>query len=266
MNEGAFFDLDKTLLPGSSLFPLARELYRRRIFTMRDILRLGVDQLTFRIAGSEGEGRVNRARDASLQAVTDRPRSEIVELGRSVAREELLPRLYPQAVELLSRHKRAGREVYICSSSPEDYLVLLARELDIDGVVGSRAEVVDGRYTGRLDGLLCHDVEKARRVSELAAARDIDLSRSFAYTDSIEDLAMLELVGNPVAMNPDRSLAAEARRRGWQVLDYRTARRRTLVGSAAGATAAAVAAAGYAAGYAVGRSRGMQAAGSRGAK
>jgi hypothetical protein len=126
--------------------------------------------------------------------------------------------------------------------------------------------VVDGRFTGRLDGLLCHDVEKARRVSELAAARDIDLSRSFAYTDSIEDLAMLELVGNPVAMNPDRSLAAEARRRGWQVLDYRTARRRTLVGSAAGATAAAVAAAGYAAGYAVGRSRGMQAAGSRGAK
>jgi HAD superfamily hydrolase (TIGR01490 family) len=254
-SEAAFFDLDKTLLPGSSLFPLARELFRRKIFTAGDLVRLAADQVAFRVMGTEGQSRIERVRDASLEVAKGRPRSEIIELGRSVAREELLPRLYPQAVELLARHKLAGREVYICSSSPQDYLVILARELGVDGVVGTRAEVVDGRYTGRLDGPLCHDLEKARRVGELAAGRGIDLARSFAYSDSFSDLPMLELVGNPVAMNPDRRLAAEARRRGWQMLDFRTARRRTLIASTAGAGAAVAGAVGYAVGYAFGRSR-----------
>jgi phosphoserine phosphatase len=170
-----------------------------------------------------------------------------------VAHEELLPRLYPQVVELIARHKKAGREVYICSSSPEDYIALLAQALDMDGVVGTRAETVDGRYTGRLEGPMAHGPEKARRVAELAARRGIDLDRSYAYSDSINDLPLLEMVGYPVAMNPDRKLAGVARRRGWVVQDFRVARRRTLVGSAVGAGAAAAGATGYALGYAVGR-------------
>jgi HAD superfamily hydrolase (TIGR01490 family) len=253
--EAAFFDLDKTLLPGAALFPLAREMYRQKYFTAGDLGRLARDQLWFRLAGKEGEGSMNRARDASLMAIRGRPRAEIIEVGRAVAREELLPRLYPQAVELISRHKLAGREVYICSSSPEDYLALLAQELEANGVVGTRAEFVDGRYTGLLDGEMCHGPEKARRVAELAAARGIDLPRSYAYSDSVNDIPFLEMVGNPVAMNPDRALRAVARRRGWQTLDFRTARRRTLVASAAGAGAAAAGAAGYAIGFAVGRTR-----------
>ena len=255
MTEAAFFDLDKTLLPGAALFPLAREMYRQRIFTARDIARLATDQLMYRLLGAESEGKIGRARDASLEAIRGRQTSEMVELSRAVAQEELLPRLYPQVVELMSRHKLAGREVYICSSSPEDYLALLAEMLGIDGVVGTRAEVVEGAYTGYLDGEMCHGPEKARRVGELASARVIDLSRSFAYSDSVNDLPFLEMAGHPVATNPDRALLAVARKRGWQVLDFRTARRRTLVASAAGAGALAAGAAGYAAGYLVGRSR-----------
>jgi HAD superfamily hydrolase (TIGR01490 family) len=253
--EAAFFDLDKTLLPGASLFPLAREMYRQRYFTIRTIARLATDQVWYRVAGKEAAGPMERARAASLEVIAGKPRSEVVEFGRGVAREELLPRLYPQAVELLSRHKRAGREVYIASSSPEDYLEILADELGIDGVIGTRAQVIDGKYTGELDGPMVHGPEKAARVERLAKERDIELSRSFAYSDSINDLPMLELVGNPVAMNPDRRLAAEARRRGWQVMDFRVARRRTLIASAAGVGAAAAGAAGYAAGYVVGRRR-----------
>lgn len=251
--EAAFFDLDKTLLPGSSLFPLAREMYRQRYFTLGDIGRLALDQLRYRLVGTEAEGPMERARAASLSAITGRLREDVIEVGRAVAREELVPRLYPQAVDLMSRHKRAGREVYIASSSPEDYLALLASELGIDGVVGTRAEVRGGRYTGELDGPLVHGPEKAARVERLAGKRDIDLTRSYAYSDSVNDLPLLELVGNPVAMNPDRKLRAKARERGWQVLDFRTARRRTLIASAAGAGSAAVGAAGYAVGYLVGR-------------
>jgi HAD superfamily hydrolase (TIGR01490 family) len=253
--EAAFFDLDKTLLPGSSLFPLAREMYRQKYFTLRDLARLASDQLRYRLIGAESEGPMERARAASLSAIKGRSREDMAEVGLAVAREELIPRLYPQAVELLSRHKRAGREVYIASSSPEDYLVLLARELGIDGVVGTRAEVVDDRYTGELDGPLIHGPEKAERVRQLAADRDIDLAHSFAYSDSINDLPLLELVGNPVAMNPDLKLRAIARQRAWQVLDFRTARRRTLIASAAGAGTAAAGATGYAIGFLVGRKR-----------
>ena len=254
--EGAFFDLDKTLLPGSSLFPLAREMYRQGFFDLKDILRLGTDQLLFRIVGTEAEGPMERARAASLEAIRGRATEEVIAVGQAVAREELLPRLYPQAVELLSRHKRAGREVYICSSSPEDYLKLLAEELDIDGVVGTRARVVEGRYTGELDGPMTHGPEKAHRVAELAAGRGIDLERSFAYSDSVNDLPLLELVGNPVAMNPDRRLAIHARRHGWVIQDFRVARRRTLIGSAVGAGVAAAGGAGYAVGYLLGRRAG----------
>jgi HAD superfamily hydrolase (TIGR01490 family) len=253
--EAAFFDLDKTLLPGSSLWPLAREMYRQGYFTLRDIGRMSMDQLRYRAIGSEAAGPMDRARAASLQAIRGRHQEDVIQVGRSVAREELLPRLYPQAVELMSRHKRAGREVYIASSSPQDYLALLAEELGIDGVVGTRAEVADGLYTGELEGPMVHGPEKAVRVRELAESRGVDLARSYAFSDSVNDLPLLELVGNPVAMNPDRRLRAEARRRGWQVLDFRTARRRTLLASAAGAGAAAAGAVGYAVGYAVGRTR-----------
>jgi HAD superfamily hydrolase (TIGR01490 family) len=253
--EAAFFDLDKTLLPGAALVPLAREMYRQRMFTFGTIARVAVDQLVYRISGAEDEELMERAKDLTLGSVQGKTPEEIRSLAAGVAKEEIIPRFYPQAVELLSRHKRAGREVYISSSSPQDFLALLAAELDIDGVIGTRAAVRDGRYTGELEGPMNHGPEKARRVAELAAERGIDLSRSFAYSDSLNDLPMLEMVGTPVAVNPDRRLLQVARRRGWEVLDYRNARRRTMVASAAGGVAAGAAAGGYALGYLVGRRR-----------
>jgi HAD superfamily hydrolase (TIGR01490 family) len=256
--EAAFFDLDKTLLPGSSLFPLAREAYRQRYFTLRDVARMATYQLRYQVVGSEIQGAMEQARAKTLEMIAGRPREEVIEFGRSVAMEELLPRLYPQAVELMLRHKRAGREVYIASSSPEDYLAILAEELGIDGVIGTRARVVDGKYTGELDGPMVHGPEKAERVGQLAKERGIDLDRSYAYSDSINDLPLLELVGNPVAMNPDHRLASIARRGGWQIIDFRVARRRTLIASAAGGGAAAVGAVAYAVGYAVGRRKGRR--------
>jgi len=253
--EAAFFDLDKTLLPGAALFPLAKEMYRQGVFTNRDIARIVADQILYRVSGKEDKERIRRARETTLAAVKDRPQTEVAEMGRLVVERELLPRFYPQAVELMNRHKRAGREVYISSSSPEDFLSILAAEFGVDGVIGTRAEVVDGVYTGHLEGELCNREEKARRVEELAGERGIDLLRSYAYSDSINDLPLLEIVGNPVAMNPDIQLSRIARRNGWQLIDLRVSRRRTLLGSAVGATAAAAAAAGYGVGFAVRRAR-----------
>jgi HAD superfamily hydrolase (TIGR01490 family) len=253
MPSAAFFDLDKTLLPGSSLFPLAREAYRQRLFTLRDLGRMARDQARFQLFGAEMDKPSERAQGQTLEVVRGRTREEVIDFGRGVAREELLPRLYPQAVDLLARHKRAGHLVYIASAAPEDYVRILADELGLDGVIGSRGKISNGIYTGEMDGPLVHGPEKARRVATLAWQQGIDLATSWAYSDSVNDLPMLELVGNPVALNPDRQLLRVARQRGWITLDFRTTRRRTLIGSAVGAGAAAAGVAGYAVGYLLGR-------------
>jgi HAD superfamily hydrolase (TIGR01490 family) len=256
MAEAAFFDLDKTLLPGSSLFPIAREMFRRRVITAADLVRFASDQLAFIVFGTEDQGRIDRAREGALEGTKGRSREDVLDIGRGIVRRELLPRMYPQAVELIARHQRLGRKVYVSSSSPEDLLLLLGEDMGLDGVIGTRAKVdAGGLYTGELDGDLCHREEKARRVAEVAKEQDIDLAQSYAYSDSLNDLPLLELVGNPVATNPDRSLFALARRRGWPVLDFRTGRRRALIASAAGGTAVAAGGLGYAVGYAVGRRR-----------
>ena len=254
MTEAAFFDLDKTLLPGSSLFPIAREMYRRRVLKTTDLVRFAVDQIGYRVLGTEDPKKIARAREGALEGVKGRSRDEVLDVGRGIVRRELLPRMYPQAVELIARHQRLGRKVYVSSSSPEDLLVLLGEDMGLDGVIGTRALVdAGGIYTGELDGDLCHREEKARRVEEVAKAEGIDLAQSYAYSDSLNDLPLLELVGNPVATNPDRSLYALARRRGWPVLDFRTGRRRALIASAAGGGAVAFGGLGYALGYAMGR-------------
>ena len=256
MTEAAFFDLDKTLLPGSSLFPIAREMFRRKVIGPKDITRFALDQLGFIVFGTEDPKKIERAREGALEGVKGRRREEVLDIGRGIVRRELTPRFYPQALELIARHQRQGRKVYVSSSSPEDLLELMGEDLGLDGVIGTRAKVDDhGLYTGELEGDLCHREEKARRVREVAEAEGIDLGQSYAYSDSLNDLPLLELVGNPVATNPDHSLLALARQRGWPVLDFRTGRRRALIASAAGATAAAAGGIGYGLGYAVGRRR-----------
>ncbi|HYU58719.1 MAG TPA: HAD-IB family hydrolase [Actinomycetota bacterium] len=256
MTEAAFFDLDRTLIPGSSLFPIAREMFRRGYFTTGDIARFTLDQAAYRLFATEDPGRIRRARQGALDGIRERSREEVLELGRDLVRLELLPRMYPQALELVARHQRHGRQVYVCSAAPEDLLQLFAADLGLDGVLGTRALVDDdGRYTGELDGEPCHGEEKARRVLDVADEQHLDLEGSYAYSDSVNDVPLFEVVGNPVATNPDRHLLQEARRRGWPVLDFRAGRRRALVASVAGASAAATGVAAYVTGYLVGRAR-----------
>jgi HAD superfamily hydrolase (TIGR01490 family) len=256
VTEAAFFDLDKTLLPGSSLFPIAREMFRRRVVKPAQLARFAADQLGFIVSAKEDPKKIARAREGALAAIKGRNRDEVLEVGRGIVRRELLPRMYPQAIELIARHQRLGRRVYVSSSSPEDMLLLMAEDLGLDGVIGTRAKVDEhGMYTGELDGELTHRDEKARRVFEVAKEADINLDRSYAYSDSLNDLPLLEMVGNPVATNPDRNLFALARERGWPVLDFRTGRRRALIASAAGGSALAAGGIGYAFGFVVGRRR-----------
>jgi phosphoserine phosphatase len=145
----------------------------------------------------------------------------------------VLPRVYPQMLEIAYRHQDAGRPVYICTAASQEIADLMAVVLTFDGAVGSVAEVVDGTYTGRAGGPFTYREGKAQAIRDLAERKGIDLADSWGYSDSESDLPMLRAVGHPVAVNPDRELAQIARDEGWEILRFEKLGRRLRVAFAA---------------------------------
>jgi HAD superfamily hydrolase (TIGR01490 family) len=144
----------------------------------------------------------------------------------------LLPLVYREALDLAAGHRARGEATYIVTATLQEIADALAAELAFDGALGSVAEVVDGVYTGRAQRAL-HADAKAHALREL----DVDLAASTAYSDSISDLPLLEAVGHPVAVNPDRALRRIALERGWPVVRF-SARAYGQAGSGAAGPAA----------------------------
>ncbi len=140
----------------------------------------------------------------------------------------VLPRVYPAMLRLAYEHQDAGRPVYIATASSQEMADMLSHVLGLDGGIGARSEVVDGRFTGRDADVFTYREGKAQRIRQLAEAEGIDLAASFAYSDSESDLPMLRLVGHPVAVNPDTELAKVAAAEGWEVLRFEQLGRRLL--------------------------------------
>lgn len=229
-NRAAFFDLDRTLIPGSSLFLFARGLYDRDYYRMRDILRFVVGQMSFRVTG-ETEAGMQRSREGALEFVTGRTQDELRQMGREIAEERILPRVYEGITKVIEHHQAAGDLTFMATAAPIEIAEVLVETLGMSGAVATTSEVdSEGRYTGRLSGEVVHGRAKAEAVARLAAEREIDLSESYAYSDSINDLPLMEMVGHPIAVNPDADLRTEARQRGWPVYELRTKRLALLVG------------------------------------
>jgi HAD superfamily hydrolase (TIGR01490 family) len=144
----------------------------------------------------------------------------------------ILPRVYPQMLKIAYDHQDAGRPVYICTAASQEVADLLAGVLTFDGAIGTRSEIVDGAYTGRLDGPFTYREGKATAIRELADREDYDLAESWAYSDSESDLPMLRAVGHPVVVNPDAELSRIAREEKWDVIRFETLGRRLKVGGA----------------------------------
>lgn len=246
----AFFDLDRTLISGSSAFHFGLIAWRNKMIPAGELLSDAVNAIAFRLSGATDE-KSEAVRDRILHAVEGAPQSDLINLN-----EELIPRLLekvrPEAKGLVEMHHEAGRDCYIISASPVELVEPLARALGMEGGIGTRSETHDGVYTGKLDGPFCYGDGKRIIIEKIAASRGYDLRLSYCYSDSSSDLPMLELVGHPVAVNPDSPLEAVAHQRGWPIVVF--ARRRKKV---VRATTAAVGAAGVAAGtYALGRRHG----------
>ncbi len=234
MNEtkaAAFFDLDKTLIPGSSLFLMARGLYERDLYRVRDILKGGLRQMAFVVGGKERTKDIEHSRDSALSLVKGRYKEELEAWGREIAEERILPRVYEDVARVIEGHRNAGDLTFLVTAAPLELASFIAEALGMTGALGTESELDDeGRYTGRLAGEILHGPAKAKAVAELASERGIDLADSHAYSDSKNDLPLLESVGHPHAVNPDPNLRRIARTRGWPVHELRTRRRALLIG------------------------------------
>ena len=234
--SAAFFDLDRTLMAGSSALHFVRAARQQGIISRGRLARDTLVALRFRLFGSTDGGTAKvRARMGAY--VEGREVREMRRLAPTVL-AGVLPRLYPQMLELAYEHQDAGRSVYICTAASQEMANALSYILGFDGAIGSRSEVVDGVYTGREGGLFAYREGKAQAIRELAAAEGIDLSISYAYSDSESDLPMLEAVGHPVAVNPDTALTRVARDAGWEVLRFDRLHRRLKIAAAVVAAAA----------------------------
>lgn len=241
-NSAAFFDLDKTLMQGSSAFQFGRAAHRAGMISRRQLASSAVANVRFRLRGASDE-RSQAVREGIATALRGVRVRELERLGVSVL-AGILPRLYPQMVAIAHDHQDDGRRVYIVTAAAHELAEMLARVMGFDGGIGSHlSEVVDGRYTGRVTGAFLYGDAKAAAVSEIAAREGFDLAACYAYSDSASDMPMLELVGHPVAVNPDAELRALAQEHGWEVLalDPLSGRLRLAVALAAVAAAAGAA-------------------------
>ena len=217
--EAAFFDLDKTIISKSSSLVLGRPMYRAGMVTRGQLLRGAYAQLVYAVLGAD-EKKMDRLKEGMLQLTKGWDRAEVERLVRDVIVDVIDPYVYQEALDLIALHRQEGRRVYIVSSSPEEVVRPLARHFGVSGVLATRARIVEGRYTGELE-FYCAGQGKAEAVLLLAERAGVDLQASYAYSDSISDLPMLETVGHPVAVNPDKDLRREAEARGWDIRDFR---------------------------------------------
>ncbi|HWM32621.1 MAG TPA: HAD-IB family hydrolase [Pseudolysinimonas sp.] len=215
----AFFDVDNTLMRGTSLFQLGREAWNKKVITWRDIAPFAWHQMRF-IRKGENLGHLKSAREKALELSYGKKRSDILELAEGIWQERIQRRLYPGTVELTQEHISKGHEVWLVSATPWEIGDLIARKLGLTGAIGTRIRHEDGVYTGELDGEVMHHEHKAEAAKELAVRTGADLADSWAYSDSRNDIPLLELVGNPVVVNPDAILAHHAQKHHWPILRF----------------------------------------------
>jgi HAD superfamily hydrolase (TIGR01490 family) len=224
LTNAAFFDLDNTLISGSALFHLGTGLVSRYGVGWGQITRFGWQHVGYRVRG-ERPGRVADLRERALSLAAGLPVAEIMQLSEQLYDERLAPRLFEGSRRLASEHLEAGDAVWLVTAAPTELAGLVAARLGFAGALGTVAEVVGGAWTGRLVGDVLHGRAKADAVQALARSSGLNLRASAAYSDSINDLPLLESVAYPHAVNPDRRLRRIAIERHWPVHEFRRVRR-----------------------------------------
>jgi len=218
----AFFDLDKTIIAKSSTLAFTRPMFKAGLLTGTTLAKAGIAQAYYQAFGADHD-QLERIKDELSAMTRGWDRDEIEALVTETVDEVVTPLVYAEALAVMEEHRGAGRRVVVISASPEEIVRPLCRYLGIDDVIATRAAVDgEGRYTGELE-LYAYGPGKAEAMRAMADQDGIDLDASYAYSDSITDLPMLEAVGHPVVVNPDSALRAIATERGWEVRRFESA-------------------------------------------
>lgn len=226
--QAAFFDLDKTLMAGSSGMQFAKAAQERGLISRAQIIRWGRDHMRYRIKGATDD-ETSEILKVARETLSGVSYTEISRMWPEVL-AGILPRIYPEVLAEVHRHQDEGRLTYIVSAAGSEMVESLAQVLGMDGGIGTRYLVRDGAYTGELDGPFVYGRGKVIAIEELAEETEIDLEGSWAYSDSASDLPMMQLVGNAVAVNPDAPLLEVARREGWNVMRFERLGRNLAIG------------------------------------
>jgi HAD superfamily hydrolase (TIGR01490 family) len=221
----AFFDVDNTMLRGASLYWFARGMASRDYLKMLDLVRFGWSQLKFRVLAAEVPEDMTNARQAALSFVKGWPVERLELLCEEIFDELMAERIWSGTHALAQLHMDAGQRVWLVTAAPIELGRVIAKRLGLTGALGTVAEISHGKYTGRLVGDLLHGPAKAQAIVELAEVHGLDLVACTAYSDSINDVPMLSAVGHAIAVNPEARLRREAHIRGWEIRDFRTARK-----------------------------------------
>ncbi len=243
----AFFDLDKTILAKSSTLAFAKPLYEGGLLRRRDVLKSAYGQFVYVIGGADHE-QMDALRAYMSELVTGWPVDQVQTIVSEALSTVIDPIVYAEALILFDEHHAAGRDVIVVSSSGTEVIEPICEQLGVDRAIGTQVEIIDGKYTGEVL-FYAYGQGKADAIKQLASDEGYDLAASYAYSDSITDLPMLEVVGHPIATNPDKELRAVAAERVWPVLDFKKPvamversreHRRAAAGAAAGAVALGV--------------------------
>ncbi len=235
----AFFDVDNTIIRGASAFHLARGLYNRGFFSIRDLVIGAWHQWRYVVFGEDKE-QINSIRQRALDIIKGHTVAEVTAIGEEVYDQVLSLRIFPGTQKILDAHLSAGHQVWLITATPIEIGDLIARRLGATGSLGTIAEHKDGVYTGRMVGEMMHGESKAAGARELAERLDLDLAHSYAYGDSENDIPILSSVGHPCAINPESHLRRHAKDVGWPIREFRGKRRFAKKGvKTAGAAGAA---------------------------
>ena len=244
MTAVAFFDLDKTIIAKSSTLAFTRPMFKAGLLSGSTLAKAGIAQAYYQAFGADHD-QLERVKDELSALTKGWDKTEIEALVTETVDEVITPLVYAEALAVIAEHRGKGRRVVVVSASPEEIVRPLCRHLGIEDVIATRSAVdEEGRYTGEIE-LYAYGSGKADAIRAMAEEEDIDLGASYAYSDSITDLPMLEIVGHPVAVNPDSELAAIAREREWEVRRFEstvTVRDRLPTIAASGAVVTGIAA------------------------
>lgn len=240
----AFFDLDKTIIAKSSTLAFTRPMFKAGLLSGSTLAKAGIAQAYYQAFGADHD-QLERVKDELANITKGWDKTEVEALVTETVDEVVTPLVYAEALAIIEEHRGKGRRVVVISASPEEIVKPLCRYLGIDDVIATRSEVDDeGKYTGEVE-FYAYAAGKAEAMLEMAEKEGIDLAASYAYSDSITDLPMLEAVGNPVVVNPDSELANIASQRGWEVRHFEstvTLRDRLPAIAASGAVVTGIAA------------------------